>query len=95
MEAFLGNGSPGASRPSVGECAEHRYSASRRRRGIIAAARDVEKSPNSGARGGATDAGSVDNLHEESPATPWEREASNDSRGGTRTRDPGIMSAVL
>jgi hypothetical protein len=34
-------------------------------------------------------------LDEQSPATPWEREASNDSRGGTRTRDPGIMSAVL
>jgi integrase len=34
-------------------------------------------------------------LDEESPASPWEREASNDSRGGTRTRDPGIMSAVL
>ena len=31
----------------------------------------------------------------ESPATPWEREASDDSRGGTRTHDPGIMSAVL
>jgi hypothetical protein len=30
---------------------------------------------------------------EHSPATPWEREASNDSRGGTRTRDPGIMSS--
>src|SRR5262249_23585575 len=34
-------------------------------------------------------------MDEESPATPWEREASDDSRGGTRTRDPGIMSAVL
>jgi hypothetical protein len=33
--------------------------------------------------------------HEESPATLYEREASEDSRGGTRTRDPGIMSAVL
>jgi hypothetical protein len=32
-------------------------------------------------------------LDEQSPATPWEREASNDSRGGTRTRDPGIMSS--
>ena len=28
-------------------------------------------------------------------ATRCEREVSNDSRGGTRTRDPGIMSAVL
>ena len=28
-------------------------------------------------------------------ATRYAREASNDSRGGTRTRDPGIMSAVL
>ena len=25
----------------------------------------------------------------------YESEASDDSRGGTRTRDPGIMSAVL
>jgi hypothetical protein len=35
------------------------------------------------------------NPHEESPATLYEHEASDDSRGGTRTRDPGIMSAVL
>jgi hypothetical protein len=34
-------------------------------------------------------------VDEESPASPWETEASEDSRGGTRTRDPGIMSAVL
>jgi hypothetical protein len=34
-------------------------------------------------------------LDEQSPATLYEREASEDSRGGTRTRDPGIMSAVL
>ena len=33
--------------------------------------------------------------HETSPAITWDREASDDSRGGTRTRDPGIMSAVL
>ena len=35
------------------------------------------------------------NLDEESPATHFESEASDSSRGGTRTRDPGIMSAVL
>jgi hypothetical protein len=35
------------------------------------------------------------NLDEQGLALPWRREASYDSRGGTRTRDPGIMSAVL
>jgi hypothetical protein len=35
------------------------------------------------------------NLDERSPASPWEYEAWEDSRGGTRTHDPGIMSAVL
>ena len=57
----------------------------------IAAARDAEK----WARDVATDATDAEKLHEESPATRYEREASDDSRGGTRTRDPGIMSAVL
>ena len=44
---------------------------------------------------GARIPGASQNPHEESPATLYEREASEDSRGGTRTRDPGIMSAVL
>jgi hypothetical protein len=61
----------------------------------IARAREAEKGP----RRVATDVASGEELaeksHEESPATLYEREASNDSRGGTRTRDPGIMSAVL
>ena len=29
------------------------------------------------------------------PATRWGAERCANSRGGTRTRDPGIMSAVL
>jgi hypothetical protein len=37
----------------------------------------------------------AEKLHEEAPATDWAAETSDDSRGGTRTRDPGIMSAVL
>ena len=61
----------------------------------IAAARDAEKWPTSGTTGGAAGSETLQNPHEESLATPWEREASEDSRGGTRTRDPGIMSAVL
>jgi len=48
-----------------------------------------------GAAGGAATPSELHNSHENSPATTWDREASDDSRGGTRTRDPGIMSAVL
>jgi hypothetical protein len=61
----------------------------------IAAGRDQEKWKNLGAKGGATNQEKVPNLHEESPASLCKCEASKDSRGGTRTRDPGIMSAVL
>jgi integrase len=61
----------------------------------IAAARDKAKWPRGVANDVAKEESGVENLDEESPATPREREASNDSRGGTRTRDPGIMSAVL
>jgi len=43
-----------------------------------------------GAKGGATDREAPSNSHEESPATNCNRKASDDSRGGTRTRDPGI-----
>src|SRR5215218_6199793 len=34
--------------------------------------------------------GDAEGSDEESPATQWECEASKGSRGGTRTRDPGI-----
>jgi integrase len=61
----------------------------------IAAARDKAKWPRGVANDVAKEESGVENLDEDSPATPREREASNDSRGGTRTRDPGIMSAVL
>jgi integrase len=61
----------------------------------LATARDAEKWAGRGAKGVASRSGDAQTSHEESPATPWEREASDDSRGGTRTRDPGIMSAVL
>jgi integrase len=61
----------------------------------IAAARDVEKWPSSGAKAGAKDAEPLQNPHEETPASATAHEGYEDSRGGTRTRDPGIMSAVL
>ena len=61
----------------------------------IATARDAEKSKLRGAKGGANDPRDAHLSHEEGPATPTEREALDNSRGGTRTRDPGIMSAVL
>jgi hypothetical protein len=61
----------------------------------IAAARDAEKWRGSVAKGVAATGEGVEKVDEESPATHYEREASEDSRGGTRTRDPGIMSAVL
>ena len=61
----------------------------------IAAAHDTETWSNRVARYGASEAETGEKAHEESPATHYEREASEDSRGGTRTRDPGIMSAVL
>jgi hypothetical protein len=43
----------------------------------------------------ATDEEASENPHEKSPATVSGHEACDDSRGGTRTHDPGIMSAVL
>jgi integrase len=61
----------------------------------IAAARDKTKWPRGVANGVAKAESGVKNPDEESPATLYEHEASDDSRGGTRTRDPGIMSAVL
>jgi integrase len=61
----------------------------------IAAARDAEKWSGVVANPVATDAMEGEKEHESAPATDWATEASDDSRGGTRTRDPGIMSAVL
>src|SRR5688572_29886453 len=61
----------------------------------IASDRDAEKWPSKGAKGGASHRDKAQEPHEGSPATPGECEASDSSRGGTRTRDPGIMSAVL
>jgi hypothetical protein len=61
----------------------------------IAAARDEAKWPRGVANAVVKDEAGVEKLDEESPATLYEREALDDSRGGTRTRDPGIMSAVL
>jgi hypothetical protein len=61
----------------------------------IAAARDAEKWSGVVANPAATTGKEAEKAHENSPATAWDREASDDSRGGTRTRDPGIMSAVL
>ena len=61
----------------------------------IASDRDAEKRGGKGAAKGARPEPEPEKEHEESPATPEESEASGDSRGGTRTRDPGIMSAVL
>jgi hypothetical protein len=61
----------------------------------IAAARDAVKWPRGVAKGVATDGAEGKKEHEQSSATLTECGASNDSRGGTRTRDPGIMSAVL
>jgi hypothetical protein len=59
------------------------------------AERQVSKLPGRGAADGAAARPETQNPHENNPATTWDREASDDSRGGTRTRDPGIMSAVL
>jgi hypothetical protein len=61
----------------------------------IAAARDTEKWRNRIAKDVANEPDDAEKLHEEGPATLYEGEALDDSRGGTRTRDPGIMSAVL
>ena len=61
----------------------------------IAAGRDEEKWPGRITTDVASAAAELEKEHEESPATPLECEALDDSRGGTRTRDPGIMSAVL
>ncbi len=48
-----------------------------------------------GAAHGAADQASPHPENDRTPATPDAREGSEDSRGGTRTLDPGIMSAVL
>ena len=61
----------------------------------MAGARDQEKWPSHVATDVATEAGNVEKSHEQTPASGDAREGYDDSRGGTRTRDPGIMSAVL
>jgi integrase len=61
----------------------------------IAAARDAEKWAGRVATDVASGVENGGKEDENSPATAWVDEASDNSRGGTRTRDPGIMSAVL
>jgi integrase len=61
----------------------------------IAAGRDKEKWPGHVATDVASAVAEPEKQHEESPATPLGCEAFDDSRGETRTPDPGIMSAVL
>jgi hypothetical protein len=61
----------------------------------IAAGRDQEKWPDRVATDVASTAEEPENLHEQTPASSDAGEGYEDSRGGTRTRDPGIMSAVL
>ena len=61
----------------------------------LAAARDAEKWPGRVATDVANDAENTEKSHEQTPASADAYEGSEDSRGGTRTRDPGIMSAVL
>jgi hypothetical protein len=56
-----------------------------------AAARDDAKWSGLVAKRVAKEPPTPEILDEQSPASPWECEASDDSRGGTRTRDPGIM----
>ena len=61
----------------------------------IAAELDAEKWGRVGTSGGTYPPGADDDAVQKSPASTWDAEASDDSRGGTRTHDPGIMSAVL
>jgi hypothetical protein len=61
----------------------------------IAAGRDQEKWASRIATDVASAAEAVKKPHEKTPATECVDEGSVSSRGGTRTRDPGIMSAVL
>ncbi len=59
------------------------------------AERQASKPRGRGAAGGAASRPKPKNPDEKSPATFEEPGGCDDSRGGTRTRDPGIMSAVL
>jgi len=61
----------------------------------IAAGRDAEKWPRDVAKDVAMESAEAEKQHEETPASDSAHEGYEDSRGGTRTRDPGIMSAVL
>jgi integrase len=59
----------------------------------IASDRDAEKWPAQGAKGAPKPAGDLEKQHEETPTSVDAREGYDSSRGGTRTRDPGIMSS--
>jgi hypothetical protein len=59
----------------------------------IAATRDAEKWENLGAQGGAGREEAPENLREQTPVSDDAHEGCDDSRGGTRTRDPGVMSS--
>jgi hypothetical protein len=61
----------------------------------IAAGRDREKWPGGVATDVASAEAEPDKQDEQTPASSGPSEGYDDSRGGTRTRDPGIMSAVL
>jgi hypothetical protein len=61
----------------------------------IAAARDAEKWADVVANPVATEPSDAEKQDEQTPASDDAHEGYDDSRGGTRTRDPGIMSAVL
>jgi hypothetical protein len=61
----------------------------------IATARDAEKGTRGVAMNLAAPPGIVEKVDEQTPASDDASEGYQDSRGGTRTRDPGIMSAVL
>jgi hypothetical protein len=61
----------------------------------FAAARDAEKWSGVVANPVASPQDEAEKSHEQTPASYDAHEGYDDSRGGTRTRDPGIMSAVL
>ena len=61
----------------------------------IAAARDAEKWSRGVAMDVASGEAETEKLHEQTPVSGDAHDGYEDSRGGTRTRDPGIMSAVL
>jgi hypothetical protein len=52
---------------------------------------DAEKWESLGAKRGPSKRAEAANLHEHTPASDHAHDHYEDSRGGTRTRDPGIM----